>query len=77
MSLPSRPVRAVPEETSRVAHVTFPHGHVYLRMPEAFGAMLADDEFADLFPSRGQQRQVSESNSRALPIPCTGQFETA
>jgi hypothetical protein len=60
MSLPSRPVRAVSEEISRVAYTTFPHDHVHLRMPEACGAILADDEFADLFPSRGQPRQVSE-----------------
>ena len=60
MSLPSRPVRAVPEETSRVAHTAFPQDNMCLRMPEACGAMLADDELADLFPSRGQPRQVSE-----------------
>jgi hypothetical protein len=60
MSVPSRLVRAVPEETSRVAYTTFPHNHVYLRMPETCGAMLADDEFTDLFPSRGQPRQVIE-----------------
>ena len=57
MPLPSRPVRSVSEEISRVAHAAFPQDNMCLRMPEAFDAMLASGEFADLFPSRGQQRR--------------------
>jgi transposase len=53
MSLHPQPVPAISEQTSRVAHAAFPRDHVYLRMRDEFGSIVADDEFADLFPQRG------------------------
>jgi transposase len=58
MSLHPQPVPAIPEQTSRVAHAAFPRDHVYLRMRDEFGSIFADDEFADLFPQRGQPAEA-------------------
>ena len=54
MSLHPQPVPAVPEETARVAHAAFPRDNLSLRMRDEFGAVFADNEFATLFPARGQ-----------------------
>ena len=58
MSLHPQPLPAVPEETARVAHAAFPRDTIYLRMRDALGAIFADDDFADLFPSRGQPAEA-------------------
>src|SRR5262245_24295573 len=58
MSFHPHPVSAVPEETARVAHAAFPRDNVYLRMRDAFGAIVADHEFAALFPTRGQPAEA-------------------
>ena len=48
----------VPDETARVARAAFPHGNLYLVMRDAFGAMFTDDDFAALFPRRGQPAEA-------------------
>ena len=58
MSLHPQPLPSVPEETARVARAAFPHGHLYLVMRDAFGALFTDDDFAALFPTRGQPAEA-------------------
>jgi transposase len=45
---------AIPEETRRVAHAAFPKGSLCLRIADELGPLYCDDQFADLFPTRGQ-----------------------
>src|SRR3954449_13626705 len=54
MSLPPRPTPPVPEPTARVARAAFPKGNPYLRLRDELGAIFGDDDFADLYPRRGQ-----------------------
>jgi hypothetical protein len=54
MSLHPRPTGSIPEETQRVAHAAFPKGTLGLRIADELGPLDRDDQFADLFPTRGQ-----------------------
>jgi transposase len=45
---------AVPAETARVAKACFPQGHPYLRLCDELGTLFCNQDFADLFPARGQ-----------------------
>jgi transposase len=54
MSLHSRPIFEVPEETARIAHAAFPKGNIYLRIRERLGVFFTDEQFASLFSERGQ-----------------------
>jgi len=54
MSLRPETVPPVPEETARVAHAAFPKGNLYLQIRDEIGALFHDEDFADLFPTRGQ-----------------------
>src|SRR5262245_51111732 len=54
MSLHSRPVDPLPEETARVARAVFPTGHPYLRLADELGTLFTDDLFAGLYPRLGQ-----------------------
>lgn len=54
MCLHPRPVDPVPEETARVAKAAFPKGTPYMAMRDALGAIFEDEDFAALFPRRGQ-----------------------
>jgi transposase len=54
MSLRSEPIPSVPEETERVARAAFPKGNLYLKMRDELGVFYSDDDFTDLFPTRGQ-----------------------
>lgn len=54
MSLRSEPIPCVPEETERVARAAFPKGNLYLKMRDELGVFYSDNDFADLFPTRGQ-----------------------
>src|SRR3954468_12771646 len=54
MSLQPRPPPPVPEDTARVAHAAFPRGNPYLRLRDELGTLFGDDDFADLYPRRGQ-----------------------
>lgn len=59
MSLKSKPIPEVPEETIRVAKAAFPKGNRYMTMRDVFGAIYTDETFADVYPDRGQQRSDS------------------
>ena len=54
MSLHPQPDWAIPEETQRVAHAAFPKGSLCLRIADELGPLYRDDQFTDLFPTRGQ-----------------------
>jgi transposase len=54
MCLHPRSVDPVPEETARVARAAFPKGTVYMTMKDTLGEVFEDEDFAHLFPSRGQ-----------------------
>ncbi|MFE7413715.1 IS1182 family transposase [Streptomyces laurentii] len=50
---PSGPGK-VPAETVRVARAAFAKGSLAIRIRDELGPLLGDEEFADLFPSRGK-----------------------
>ena len=54
MSLQPQLAYVIPEETRRVAHAAFPKGALCLRLVEALGQLYLDEQFAALFPTRGQ-----------------------
>jgi transposase len=54
MSLKILPLPAVPVETARIVRACFPHGTLVVELRDALGALYSDDDFADLFPVRGQ-----------------------
>ena len=54
MCLHPRPVDPVPEETVRVAGAGFPKGNTLMKMMHELGAIFGDEDFAELFPRRGQ-----------------------
>jgi transposase len=57
MSLHPQPIPAIPEETARIAHSFLPQGNVYMQMRDELGTLYQDEDFRDLFPSRGQPAQ--------------------
>jgi transposase len=54
MSLRPQAPPTVPEETRRVARAAFPKGTLCLRIADALGPVYQDQQFAALFPRRGQ-----------------------
>ena len=54
MCLHPHSVDPVPEETACVAKAAFPKGTTYMTMRDELGAIFEDEDFACLFPSRGQ-----------------------
>ena len=54
MSLKPTPIEPVPEETVRVAKAAFSKGGALLKLRDELGPVFADEDFADLFPRRGQ-----------------------
>lgn len=57
MSLRPQAEYCVPVETARVAKAVFPNGNIYLTLADSLGAFLADRDFANLFPQKGQPAQ--------------------
>jgi transposase len=58
MSLHARKPDPIPEETARVARAAFPDGNLYVRMREALDVIYSDEDFADLFPTRGHPAEA-------------------
>jgi transposase len=54
VSLKPEPIGSVPEETARVSRAAFPKGNTYTRMRDELGVLWEDEDFAGLFPTRGQ-----------------------
>ncbi len=58
MSLHSKSIEPVPEETARIARAAFPKGNGYLRLRDEIGSLYTDEAFADLFPTHGQPAEA-------------------
>ena len=58
MSLKILPIPTIPEETASVVHACFPHGTLVVQLRDALGALYSDEDFADLFPTRGQPAEA-------------------
>ena len=54
MSLRPEPVGEIPAETARVARAAFPKGTVVTRLRDEFADLYRDEDFAALYPRRGQ-----------------------
>jgi transposase len=70
MSLKPEIIPPVSEETKRVAEAAFPKGNIYMRMRDELGTFYEDEQFASVFPRRGQP---AESPWR-LALICVMQF---
>ena len=58
MSLPAHASFQIPAETQRVARAAFPKGTLCLRIADALGPIYQNQEFAALFPTRGQPAEA-------------------
>ena len=58
MSLKPEPIDSVPEETARIARAAYPKGNIYLQLRETFGTIYQDEDFAELYPRRGQPAEA-------------------
>lgn len=58
MSLKPSPIDPIAEETVRVAQAAFPNGNIYMTMRDEFGTIYNDEQFAMLFPERGQPAEA-------------------
>jgi transposase len=54
MSVRAQLPTPVPDETARVARASFPHANTYLNLRDELGTLFADEDFASLYPTRGQ-----------------------
>lgn len=54
MSLKILPIPPVPDETARIVRACFPHGSLVVQLRDTLGPLYSDEDFADLFPVRGQ-----------------------
>jgi transposase len=48
----------IPEQTERVARAAFPKGSLCLRIADELGRIFLDEQFAELFPRRGQPAEA-------------------
>ena len=58
MSMHPQPIPAIPEETVRIAHAVLPEGNTWMQMRDELGTLSTDEDFQDLFPSRGQPAEA-------------------
>jgi transposase len=49
---------AVPEQTVQVARAVFPSGNLYMTLRDALGVVFRDEQFAALYPRRGQPAET-------------------
>ncbi|MFF0551076.1 IS1182 family transposase [Streptomyces sp. NPDC004311] len=54
MSMQPKGPGEIPADTVRVARAAFPKGSLAIRVRDELGPLFSDEEFADLFPSRGK-----------------------
>jgi len=54
MSLKPEAIGPVPEETARIARAAYSKGNIYIQLRDTLGTIYEDEQFADLFPQRGQ-----------------------
>lgn len=58
MSLQPQALPPIPEATVAAAHAAFPHGNRYIKMRDELGGCFTDQDFAALFPTRGQPAEA-------------------
>jgi transposase len=58
MSLHPQAIPPIPEESARVAHAVFPKGKGYMQLRDELGTISHDQDFAELFPRRGQPAEA-------------------
>lgn len=63
-------IAPVPEDTARVARAAFPKGNMYMKMRDELGTIYHDQQFASLFPTRGQPAEAPWR----LALVCVFQF---
>jgi transposase len=54
MSLQPQPVNPVPLQTAQIAKAAFPKGNTFMLLRDKLGTLFTDEDFAQLFASRGQ-----------------------
>ena len=54
MVTPTLPAGSVPEMTALVGRAAFRKGSLYMRLRDELGTLYTDEDFADLYPNRGQ-----------------------
>ena len=54
MSLKPQAIPPVPDNTATVARAAFPKGNTVVRLRDELGTLYQDDQFAALYPQRGQ-----------------------
>src|ERR687893_2027154 len=54
MSLHPVTIEPIPEQTVQIARAAFPKGNLYLRLRDELGTLFTDQDFAHLYPRRGQ-----------------------
>ncbi|MDQ6694228.1 MAG: IS1182 family transposase, partial [Chloroflexota bacterium] len=70
MSMHPQPAAPVPEDTARVARAAFPKGNLYMKIRDELGTIYEDQQFAALFPTRGQPAEAPWR----LALVCVFQF---
>jgi transposase len=58
MSLDMKRTYVVPEQTAQVARAIFPKGNPVMRLYDELHMIVADRDFADLFPARGRPAEA-------------------
>lgn len=58
MSLHPQAIPPIPETTAATARAAFPRGNRYMAMRDELGVFYADEDFAALFPRRGQPAEA-------------------
>src|SRR6266480_2806462 len=58
MSLQPELEYSVPEQTARIARVAFPKSTLCMRIYDQLGTIFQDQDFADIFPQRGQPAEA-------------------
>ncbi len=58
MSFKPQAIGPIPEETARIARAAYPKGTIYLQLRDTLGTIYEDEQFADLFPQRGQPAET-------------------
>ncbi len=54
MSLKPLPIEPIPQQTAQIARAAFPKGNLYMRLRDELGTLFTDQDFAHLYPRRGQ-----------------------
>ena len=58
MCLHLEEIPPIPDETVRVAKAAFPKGNLYMRLRDELGILFQDEDFASVYPLRGQSAQA-------------------